>query len=183
MQTKKLLLAVLPLTFTRKRMNRVKKLRQFTIRVYGILLDATRGVLVADEFQEGQSFTKFPGGGLQLGEGTRECLAREWMEELNQKIEVGDHFYTTDFYQQSAFDSTKQVISIYYLVHLLNHAESAMLPVDHPNKSDAPVNFRWISLNEFNEELLTFPIDRLVGKMIKDQLLKITVKTAGQKSP
>lgn len=158
-------------------MSRVKKLRQFTIRVYGILLDATRGVLVADEFLEGQSFTKFPGGGLQLGEGTRECLVREWMEELNQRIEVGEHFYTTDFYQQSAFDSTKQVISIYYLVHLLYNAESfsAIPPVNHPNKSDATATFRWISLNEFNEELLTFPIDRMVGKMIKDKLLKITL--------
>lgn len=158
-------------------MSRAKKLRQFTVRVYGILLDATRGVLVADEFQEGQSFTKFPGGGLQLGEGTRECLAREWMEELNQKIEVGDHFYTTDFYQQSAFDSTQQVISIYYLVHLPYNAESvsALPPVNHTNKSEATATFRWISLNEFNEELLTFPIDRLVGKMIKDQLLRITL--------
>lgn len=158
-------------------MSRVKKLRQFTVRVYGILLDATRGVLVADEFQEEQSFTKFPGGGLQLGEGTRECLAREWMEELNQKIEVGDHFYTTDFYQQSAFDSTQQVISIYYLVHLPYNAESvsALPPVNHTNKSEATATFRWISLNEFNEELLTFPIDRLVGKMIKDQLLRITL--------
>ena len=158
-------------------MSRAKKLRQFTVRVYGILLDATRGVLVADEFQEGQSFTKFPGGGLQLGEGTRECLAREWMEELNQKIEVGDHFYTTDFYQQSDFDSSQQVICIYYLVHLPYNAESvsALPPVNHTNKSEATATFRWISLNEFNEELLTFPIDRLVGKMIKDQLLRITL--------
>lgn len=170
-------MAVLPLTFTGKNMDRVKELRQFTIRVYGILVDAARGVLVADEYQEGQSFTKFPGGGLQLGEGTRECLAREWMEELNQKIEVGDHFYTTDFYQQSAFDPNKQVISIYYLVHPLNNVESnpAILSANDPNKSDATAIFRWISVHEFNEELLTFPIDRLVGKMIKDQLLKITV--------
>ena len=55
-------MAVLPLNFTGKNMDRVKELRQFTIRVYGILVDAARGVLVADEYQEGQSFTKFPGG-------------------------------------------------------------------------------------------------------------------------
>jgi 8-oxo-dGTP diphosphatase len=167
--------AVLPLNFTGKKMGRVKELRQFTIRVYGILLDAARGVLVADEFQEGQSFIKFPGGGLELGEGTRECLAREWMEELNQKIEVGDHFYTTDFYQQSAFDPTKQVISIYYLVHPLNNLESAseIRQVNDANVSVVTTNFRWISIQKFNEELLTFPIDRLVGKMIRDKLLKL----------
>ncbi len=150
----------------------VKKLRQFTIRVYGIHLDATRGVLVADEFQQGQSFTKFPGGGMHLGEGTRQCLAREWLEELNQEIEVGDHFYTTDFFQPSAFDPTIQVISIYYLVHVLNNAPSAPMQPNNPDHSGATVNFRWISVHELNEESFTFPIDKLVGKMIKNQLMK-----------
>jgi len=65
---------------------------KFTIRVYGILLDEAKGILVADEFQNGKRFTKFPGGGLEFGEGTRECLVREWKEELNQTIEIADHF-------------------------------------------------------------------------------------------
>ena len=75
---------------------------RFTIRVYGILLDEAKGILVADEFQSGKRFTKFPGGGLELGEGTKECLIREWKEELEQEIEVTEHLYTTDFFQISA---------------------------------------------------------------------------------
>jgi len=75
----------------------------FTIRVYGILLNNKKQVLVSDEHIRGSYYTKFPGGGLELGEGTRDCLAREFMEEMNLKVEVGNHIYTTDFYQMSAF--------------------------------------------------------------------------------
>ena len=49
----------------------------FTIRVYGIMLDDEKGVLITDEFENGKRFSKFPGGGLELGEGIRDCLLRE----------------------------------------------------------------------------------------------------------
>ena len=64
-------------------------LKRFNIRVYGLLLDQGR-VLVSDEFIRGQRVTKFPGGGLELGEGTKDCLIRELREEmeLNFRIEV-----------------------------------------------------------------------------------------------
>jgi 8-oxo-dGTP diphosphatase len=45
----------------------------FTIRVYGILLNTNKQVLVSDEHIRGNYYTKFPGGGLELGEGTR-CI-------------------------------------------------------------------------------------------------------------
>ncbi|HQY12896.1 MAG TPA: NUDIX domain-containing protein, partial [Ferruginibacter sp.] len=91
----------------------------FNIRVYGILMNEQQQVLVSDEFIRGKYYTKFPGGGLEFGEGTRECLAREFMEEMNLKVEVGDHIYTTDFYQVSAFNPGHQIISIYYFVKAL----------------------------------------------------------------
>ena len=34
--------------------------------------------------------------------------------EMNLKIEVTEHIYTTDFYQKSAFNADDQIISIYY---------------------------------------------------------------------
>jgi ADP-ribose pyrophosphatase YjhB (NUDIX family) len=74
---------------------------QFNIRVYGILINEQKQLLVSDEFIRGGYYTKFPGGGLEFGEGTRDCLKREFIEELNLKIEVLDHLYTTDFYQES----------------------------------------------------------------------------------
>ena len=46
----------------------------FNVRVYGILLWPEQGLLVSDEFIKGQYITKLPGGGLEIGEGTRDCL-------------------------------------------------------------------------------------------------------------
>src|SRR4051812_25790263 len=86
----------------------------FNVRVYGILTDPEKGVLVSDEYIRGSYITKFPGGGLEFGEGTRECLKRECQEELNLEVEVTDHLYTTDFFQMSAFNPEHQIISIYY---------------------------------------------------------------------
>src|SRR6266513_6357519 len=91
----------------------------FNIRVYGILINEKKQVLVADEFIRGGYYVKFPGGGLELGEGTRDCLKREFKEEMNLDVEIGEHLYTTDFYQVSAFNPAHQIISIYYLVKAL----------------------------------------------------------------
>src|ERR1700748_737942 len=91
----------------------------FNLRVYGILLGDNQEILVSDEYIRGGYYTKFPGGGLELGEGTRDCLKREFKEEMNLEVEIGNHLYTTDFYQVSAFNPAHQIISIYYMVKAL----------------------------------------------------------------
>jgi 8-oxo-dGTP diphosphatase len=85
--------------------------KRFNIRVYGICIQGGK-VLINEELIRGQKVIKFPGGGLDWGEGTIACLKREWREELAIDINVTGHFYTTDFFQDSAFDNS-QVISIY----------------------------------------------------------------------
>ena len=91
-------------------------INQFNIRVYGFLVD-NGNVLVTDEFRLGIFMTKFPGGGLQFGEGTIDCLKREFMEELGTPIEIVSHYYTTDFYQPTTLlPSDMQLFNIYYLV-------------------------------------------------------------------
>ena len=89
----------------------------FNVRVYGVLLDEEKRLLVSDEFIRGQYITKLPGGGLEIGEGTRDCLQREFKEETGLDVKVGEHLYTTDFFQISAFNQKDQIISIYYHVH------------------------------------------------------------------
>src|SRR6185369_4981432 len=93
--------------------------RSFNILVYGVLINEQKQVLVSDEYIRGSYFTKFPGGGLELGEGTRDCLKREFKEEMDLDVEIGAHIYTTDFYQVSAFNQGHQIISIYYFVKAL----------------------------------------------------------------
>src|ERR1051326_3895102 len=90
----------------------------FNVRVYGICFNEKQEILIADELIKGRPITKFPGGGLEFGEGTVDCVKREFIEETGQQVEVLRHFYTTDFFVESAFRKGSQVISIYYLVKL-----------------------------------------------------------------
>src|SRR5688500_15254353 len=89
---------------------------RFNIRVYGILINEKDEVLLVNETMGGFSFTKFPGGGLEFCEGIADCLKREFSEETGLEITLNRHLYTTDFFQQSAFRKTDQLISVYYLV-------------------------------------------------------------------
>ncbi len=153
-------------------------MRQLNIRVYGIVFNEKKQVLVADEYIRGGLYTKFPGGGLEPGEGTRDCLRRELNEELGADAEVGEHIYTTDFYQPSAFHKDHQIISIYYYASLLGPLNVPVrdspfdfnehqLKVDE--QSGETETFRFIDWNEFSEEIVTLPIDKFVAKMIKNQ--------------
>jgi hypothetical protein len=49
-------------------------MHRFNLRVYGIVINDKKQILVADEYIRGGFYTKFPGGGLEFGEGTRDCL-------------------------------------------------------------------------------------------------------------
>ncbi len=149
----------------------------FNIRVYGILINENREVLVADEYIRGGLYTKFPGGGLEFGEGTRDCLAREFLEEMNLKIRVEEHIYTTDFFQMSAFNPAHQIISIYYRVTPLEPITVSLRqqPFDFDEAQMAVYRekgetetFRFIPFHTFSEEEITLPIDKVVARMVRE---------------
>jgi 8-oxo-dGTP diphosphatase len=112
--------------------------------------------------------TKFPGGGLEIGEGTVDCLKRELMEELRAEIEVNEHIYTTDFFQPSAFDANTQVLSIYYSFNLKSYDSSKFSNeiFDFKNKTDNDISFRWVEIDRLDINDFTFPIDRIVAEKI-----------------
>ncbi|MDB5190619.1 MAG: hypothetical protein JWQ96_182 [Segetibacter sp.] len=148
----------------------------FNIRVYGILMDSYKRVLLADEFIRGMYVTKFPGGGLEFGEGTRACLKREFMEETGLEVTIGEHLYTTDYYQQSAFKPNDQIISIYYLVTTaepINLATKTTLFNFEPHQLADPKGesevFRWVAFNDLNENCVTLPIDKIVVTLTKEK--------------
>jgi 8-oxo-dGTP diphosphatase len=150
----------------------------FNVRVYGILLGEDKQVLVSDELIRGDYITKFPGGGLEFGEGTRDCLKREFKEEMDLEVVVCDHLYTTDFFQMSAFNPEHQIISIYYFVKALEPIRVPLRtkPFDFDERElkiyaekKETETFRFIDRAAFSEESVTLPIDKVVAGIIRTQ--------------
>lgn len=135
---------------------------KFNIRVYGVLINENQEVLIADEHRFKTAFTKFPGGGLEFGEGIADALKREFMEELQLEIEVGELYYVNDFLQTSRFDDSYQIISFYYLVNCKEIQSIPIRETSEPLRTDGE-EFRWFPLSKMNEKLMTFPIDQVVA--------------------
>lgn len=134
----------------------------FNVRVYGIMINEKNQILLSDETIRGSFYTKFPGGGLEIGEGTRECLKREFMEEMSLEVEVKDHFYTTDFYQQSAFNPDHQIISVYYHVEAKHYIDLEKINTQEETEEA----FRFVDLSAFSEEDVSLPIDKVVARKL-----------------
>ena len=135
-----------------------------------------RSVLVSDELIRDGKYTKFCGGGLELGEGTRDCLVREFKEEMNLSVKVLDHLYTTDYYQVSGFNPKHQLISIYYWVEALETIKVPIktIPFDfdevqlnqHKQTGQAET-FRFIKWDDFGPECMSLPVDKIAASIIK----------------
>lgn len=132
--------------------------KRFNPRVYGLWLHDNK-ILVNEEIIRGKSIIKFPGGGLDWGEGTIDCLKREWMEELGIAISVTGHFYTTDFFQPSAYDDS-QVLSIYYWI-------SALVPETIVNLLPNERTY-WLPTHHISADTFTLPIDKKVGALLHE---------------
>ncbi|WP_131537808.1 NUDIX domain-containing protein [Pedobacter nototheniae] len=144
----------------------------FNVRVYGLLINQNNEVLVSDEQEYGVRFSKFPGGGLELGEGLIDGLKREFIEECEAEIDVISHFYTTDFYEKSSFNDS-QLISVYYLVK-----EKAPLKLafktkiyDFDGEGDLLQAFRWVKIEDLSLDEITFKTDKTVVTLLKNQWL------------
>jgi 8-oxo-dGTP diphosphatase len=145
--------------------------KKHTIRVYGLYVNSHKQVLLTDEKVGDFYFTKFPGGGLEFGEGTHDCLIREFKEELNLDIEVLEHFYTTDFFVPSAWNANVQIVSIYYLVHLKT---DVAFPVQtEVQQLDASLyeteKARLAPLEHIDEQAVSLTIDKVVLKLLQER--------------
>lgn len=152
-------------------MNPVSKINKFNIRVYGILIDGYK-LLVTDEFRLGIKMTKFPGGDMQFGEGTIDCLKREFIEELDLHIDIIRHFYTTDYFQQTELlPETEQLISIYYLVKPAEQYKfkTTVKKFDFKELVEGAQTFRWLDLNKLEIDEFTLPIDKKVVSLIMNE--------------
>jgi len=150
------------------------KIKSYNLRVYGILIQED-SVLVTEERRAGMEMLKFPGGGLEKGEGLSDCLIREFSEELDITVSVKSIFYVNEFFQQSAFSEEDQLISFYYQV---STPDMSRIPVKVGLDEGDEQIFRWVRLSELYKEAFTFPIDKVVAKRLAQSSHDIGVNSA-----
>lgn len=131
---------------------------KINVRVYGIV-EKDRKILALHEEYVGEHLMKFPGGGLEYGEGVIACLRREFEEELNVKIKIREHLYTQEEFLVSKFRENEQLLTIYYLLDFED--ENEFMIVDPMVES-----IEWVSIDQ-SENPFLLPIDHLVFDLVK----------------
>jgi hypothetical protein len=95
---------------------------------------------------------------------------------MDLNVEVGEHIYTTDFFQMSAFNPEHQIISIYYFAEALEPIRAplrdSLFDFDEQQMkvykdTGETETFRFINWNEFSENSVSLPIDKVVAKLLK----------------
>ncbi|WP_326983494.1 NUDIX domain-containing protein [Chryseobacterium sp. MYb264] len=135
---------------------------KINIRVYACAVK-DRKVLTLFEEYAGEALMKFPGGGLEFGEGLLECLHREFDEELNVKIHIVEHLYTQDHFLVSRFKENEQLLTVYYLVNIVNEGDFLIL-------DPCIENTEWIEIDRPDNPFV-LPVDKIVFDKLKEKFL------------
>lgn len=135
---------------------------KFNIRVYAAAVKDKK-VLVLHEEYAGEQLMKLPGGGLEFGEGLHDCLHREFEEELNVKINVLGHLYTQEEFLISRFRNNEQLLTVYYLVEIIDENEFLIM-------DSCIEKIEWIPI-ESDENPFPLPIDKIVFEKLKEKFL------------
>ena len=135
---------------------------KINVRVYGTVVKNNTVLTLYEEYA-GEHLMKFPGGGLEFGEGLTDCLHREFEEELNVKIRIIDHLYTQEDFLVSRFRDNEQLLSIYYLVEIVD--ENEFLIID-----PCIEKIEWTPIIQ-PENPFQLPIDKIVFDKLKERFL------------
>lgn len=151
-----------------------EKIDKYIIRVYGLIINSNNEILISDEYQLNTRMTKFPGGGMEFGEGTIDCLRREAIEEFGQEVDVLDHFYTTDYFQPTEFYNKGQLVSIYYFAQFKDEIKFTISdkPFNFIKEVNGAQSFRWEKISRLNSAHFTFPIDQKIVNLLKEKYQK-----------
>lgn len=137
----------------------MKPLSSFNVRAYAICENGNK-ILALYEYHKNQIYCKLPGGGVEFGEGILDCLHREFLEELNVKIEIIEHLYTQEHFVESIIDDGRQILLIYYIVKIVNLEDMKI------NTSDIS-RLEWIDVNE---NPFVLPIDKIALSKYREKI-------------
>lgn len=132
----------------------------FNIRVYALCI-VNNELLTLKEPFAGNMVVKLPGGGLEFGEGTADCLKREFKEELNLEITVGDAFYIQEDFVPSLAKDGKQLLTLFFFATIKDLHNLEII-----DKNIQEVN--WIPLTANNP--FTLPVDKIVFNKLQSKL-------------
>lgn len=132
----------------------------FNIRVYALCI-VNNELLTLKEPFAGNMVVKLPGGGLEFGEGTADCLKREFKEELNLEITVNDAFYIQEDFIPSLAKDGKQLLTLYFFATIIDLNNLEII-----DKNIQEVN--WIPLTANNP--FTLPVDQIVFNKLQSKL-------------
>jgi 8-oxo-dGTP diphosphatase len=147
-------------------------IEKVVIRVYALIMHDGK-ILLSDEFWYDTPMTKFPGGGLEPGEGIKDCLKRELREELGADIRQFEHLLTYDSFISSEFIPFTQVLPVYYIVRLKEYERLKVSEYryDFQRLEHGAISLRWINPEQIEENELTFENDRVAFQIFKEKLL------------
>ncbi len=135
---------------------------KLNIRVYATVVKDKKVLTLFEEYA-GDHLMKFPGGGLEFGEGILDCLHREFEEELNVKVKIVEHLYTQEDFLVSRFRENEQLVSIYYIVEIID--ENDFLIMD-----PCIERTEWIPIDQ-PDNPFPLPIDKIVFEKLKEKFL------------
>lgn len=135
---------------------------KMNIRVYACAVKDKKVLTLFEEYA-GDHLMKFPGGGLEYGEGLLECLHREFDEELNVKVDVVEHLYTQENFLVSRFRENEQLLTIYYIVNIINEEDFLIL-------DPCIEKTEWIPIDQPGNPF-PLPVDQIVFEKLKEKYL------------
>lgn len=109
----------------------------------------------------GDHLMKLPGGGLEFGEGILDCLHREFEEELNCKIRILGHLYTQEEFLVSRFRANEQLLTIYYMVEIIDNDEFLIM-------DPCIEKIEWIPIDN-DENPFPLPIDKIAFEKLREK--------------
>ncbi len=132
----------------------------FNIRVYALCIVNNKLLTLKEPFA-GNMVVKLPGGGLEFGEGTADCLKREFKEELNLELTINHAFYIQEDFVPSLAKDGRQLLTLYFFATIKDLHNLEII-----DKNIQEIN--WIPLSANNP--FTLPVDQTVFNKLQLKL-------------